>query len=157
IALAIAMLFGVPAIRRPLISAPAMRVARGFLPRMGDTERIALEAGTVWWDGELFSGRPDWRKLLDFKPRPLSARERAFLGGPTEQLCRMVDDWRITQDRDLPPEVWAFLKRERFFGMIIPERYGGLEFSAIAHSAVVAKVSSRSIATACTLMVPNSL
>jgi acyl-CoA dehydrogenase len=152
-----AALFGIPAIRRPLISAPAMRLARGFLPRMGDTERIALEAGTVWWDGELFSGNPNWRKLLDFKPRPLSARERAFLDGPTEQLCRMVDDWQITQDRDLSPQVWDFLKRERFFGMIIPQRYGGLEFSAIAHSAVVAKVSSRSIATACTLMVPNSL
>ncbi len=153
----VAALFGIPLIRRPLISSPAMRLARGFLPRMGDTERIALEAGTVWWDGELFSGNPDWRKLLDFKPRPLSARERAFLDGPTEQLCRMVDDWQITQDRDLPPQVWDYLKRERFFGMIIPERYGGLEFSAIAHSAVVAKVSSRSIATACTLMVPNSL
>jgi acyl-CoA dehydrogenase len=157
VVVAFAALFGIPAIRRPLISAPAMRLARGFLPRMGDTERIALEAGTVWWDGELFSGKPDWRKLLDFKPRPLSARERAFLDGPTEQLCRMVDDWQITQDRDLPPQVWEYLKRERFFGMIIPERYGGLEFSALAHSAVVAKVSSRSIATACTLMVPNSL
>jgi acyl-CoA dehydrogenase len=153
----LAALFGIPAIRRPIVSAPAMRLARGFLPRMGDTERIALEAGTVWWDGELFSGNPDWRKLLDFKPRPLSARERAFLDGPTEELCRMVDDWQITQDRDLPPQVWDYLKKQRFFGMIIPERYGGLEFSAIAHSAVVAKVSSRSITTACTLMVPNSL
>jgi acyl-CoA dehydrogenase len=156
-ALAAAALFRIPAIRRPLIAGPAMRLARGVLPRMGDTERIALEAGTVWWDGDLFSGNPDWRKLLDFKPRPLSAREQAFLDGPTEQLCRMVDDWQIAQDRDLPPAVWDYLKRERFFGMIIPERYGGLEFSAIAHSAVVAKVSSRSISTACTLMVPNSL
>jgi acyl-CoA dehydrogenase len=157
VALAAAALFGMPPFRRVLISAPAMRITRSMLPRMGETERIALEAGTVWWDGELFSGRPDWRKLLEFKPRPLSQRERAFLEGPTEELCRMVDDWQITQDRDLPQPVWDYLKRERFFGMIIPEKYGGLGFSAIAHSAVVAKVASRSIPTACTLMVPNSL
>ncbi|MGH6946660.1 MAG: acyl-CoA dehydrogenase [Kiloniellales bacterium] len=155
--LALAALFGLRAIRRPLLSAPLMRVARSFLPRMGDTERIALEAGTVWWDGELFSGNPDWQKLLDFRVQPLSERERAFLDGPGEKLCRIVDDWRITQERDLPREVWEFLKRERFFGMIIPEKYGGLGFSAVGHSAVVVKVASRSIPTACTLMVPNSL
>ena len=155
--LAAAALFGIPAIRRPLISAPAMRRARSFLPRLGDTERIALEAGTVWWDGDLFSGDPDWRKLLDFQPQPLSDRERAFLDGPTDKLCRMIDDWQITQDRDLPQHVWDHLKRERFFGMIIPEEYGGLGFSAIGHSAVVTKVASRSIPAACTLMVPNSL
>lgn len=157
IAIIAAALFGLPLLRRPLISAPAMRVARGVLPRMGDTERIALEAGTVWWDGDLFSGRPDWRKLLGFKVQPLSERERAFLDGPTEQLCRMIDDWQVMQARDLPPEIWAFLKREGFFGMIIPRKYGGLEFSAIAHSSVVAKISSRSITAACTVMVPNSL
>ncbi len=157
VALATAALFGIPAVRRKLISTPAMQLVRSVLPRMSDTERIALEAGTVWWDGDLFSGSPEWRKLLDFKVRPLSARERAFLDGPTEQLCRMVDDWQVAQERDLPQVIWNYLKRERFFGMIIPERYGGLEFSAIAHSAVVAKVASRSIATACTVMVPNSL
>jgi acyl-CoA dehydrogenase len=155
--LAAAAVFGVPALRRPLISAPAMRLMHPRLPQMGDTERIALEAGTVWWDGQLFSGRPDWRKLLELELQPLSERERAFLDGPTERLCRMIDDWRIIQDRDLPPPIWDYLKRERFFGMIIPEKYGGLGFSAIAHSAVVTKVSSRSITTACTLMVPNSL
>ncbi|MFQ5764632.1 MAG: acyl-CoA dehydrogenase [Rhodospirillales bacterium] len=156
-AVAAALVFGLPAVRRPLISAPVMRLFRGFLPQMGDTERIALEAGTVWWDGDLFSGDPDWRKLLDFTPKPLSEKEQAFLDGPAEELCRMVDDWRIAQDRDLPPEVWDFLKRERFFGMIIPEDYGGLGFSAIAHSAVVTKVSSRSVTAAVTVMVPNSL
>jgi acyl-CoA dehydrogenase len=155
--LALAVLFGVPVVRRPLISAPAMRRARAFLPRLGDTERIALEAGTVWWDGDLFSGAPDWRKLLEFRPKPLSDRERAFLDGPAEALCRMIDDWQITQDRELPQQVWDHLKRERFFGMIIPEEYGGLGFSAIGHSAVVTKVASRSIPVACTLMVPNSL
>jgi len=149
--------FGLPVIRRPLISAPVMRLVRGILPTMGDTERIALEAGTVWWDGDLFSGNPDWRKLLDFELQPLSERERAFLDGPVEELCRMLDDWGVNQDRDLSPAVWDFLKNERFFGMIVPEEYGGLGFSAIGHSAVVAKVSSRSVTAAVTVMVPNSL
>ena len=149
--------FGLPVIRRPLISALAMRLVRAILPTMGDTERIALEAGTVWWAGDLFSGKPDWRKLLDFTPQPLSEDEQAFLDGPVEELCGMLDDWQIAQDRDLPEEVWDFLKRERFFGMIIPEEYDGRGFSAIAHSAVVTKISSRSITAAITVMVPNSL
>ncbi len=157
IAVTAAAVFGVPYLRRKLISAPAMGPLKSFLPRMGDSERIALEAGTVWWDGDLFSGNPDWRKLLDFHPQPLSEREQAFLDGPVDELCTMINDWEIFQARDLPPEVWSFLKRQRFFGMIIPEEYGGLGFSAIAHSAVVTKVSSRSVPTACTLMVPNSL
>ena len=156
-ALVLALLFGVPAIRRRLITPPIMGLVRSILPRMGETERIALEAGTVWWDGELFSGNPDWRWLLDFKPKPLTERERAFLDGPVEELCRMIDDWRIAQDRDLSPEAWDFMKRERFFGMIVPEEYGGLGFSAIANSAVVVKISSRSVAAGCTVMVPNSL
>jgi acyl-CoA dehydrogenase len=151
------VIFGVPAIRRRLVSTHLMRLARASMPRMSDSERIALEAGTVWWDGELFSGRPDWRELLDFKVKPLSPREQAFLDGPVNELCRLIDDWQITQSRDLPREVWEFLKAKRFFGMIIPEEYGGLGFSAIGHSAVVTKVASRSIPVACTLMVPNSL
>ena len=152
-----ALVFGLPVFRRPLVSAPVMRLVRGILPTMGDTERIALEAGTVWWDGDLFSGNPDWQKLLDFQPQALSERERAFLDGPVEELCRMVDDWQVNQDRDLSPEVWDFLRAERFFGMIVPEEYGGLGFSAIGHSAVVTKVSSRSVTAAVTVMVPNSL
>ncbi len=155
--LALLLLFGMPGVRRTYVSGPLMRRLRPFVPRVGDTERIALEAGTVWWDGELFSGNPDWRKLLDFRPQPMSERERAFLDGPADQLCRMIDDWQITQDRRLPDEVWDYLRRERFFGMIVPEKYGGLGFSAIGHSAVIVKVASRSISTACTLMVPNSL
>ncbi len=155
--IAAALVFGVPVLRRPIAATPVMRLVRRILPTMGDTERIALEAGTVWWDGELFSGNPDWRKLLDFQPKALSERERAFLDGPVEELCRMLDDWRINQDRDLSPEVWDFLKRQRFFGMIIPEEFGGLGFSAIGHSAVVVKVSSRSVTAAVTVMVPNSL
>ena len=116
-----------------------MRIVAGVLPRMGSTERVALEAGTVWWDGELFSGAPRWQRLLDFQPRALSEREREFLEGPVEQLCRRLDDWQISQDGDLPPELWSFIKEKGFLGMIIPEKYGGLGFSAIAHSAVVVK------------------
>ncbi|MDP6389976.1 MAG: acyl-CoA dehydrogenase [Alphaproteobacteria bacterium] len=157
IAVVLAAVFGFRPIRRLVLSGHLMRVMRGILPRMGETERIALEAGTVWWDGDLFSGDPDWKKLLDFEPKPLSEAEQAFLDGPVEDLCAMVDDWQIQQDRDLSPEVWAFLKQKRFFGMIIPETYGGLGFSAIGHSAVIAKISSRSIATSVTVMVPNSL
>ena len=134
-AIVLALLFGVRAIRRRLIAAPVMGLVRSFLPSMGETERIALEAGTVWWDGELFSGNPDWRALLDFKAKPLSEREQAFLDGPVEELCRMIDDWDIAQTRDLSRQAWDFMKRERFFGLIVPEEYGGLGFSAIANSA----------------------
>lgn len=147
----------VPAIRRVIISGPVMNIVKAGLPTMGDTERIALEAGTVGWDGELFSGKPDWSKLLDFKIAPLSEEEQAFLDGPTEQLCDMLDDWQIIQKRDLPPEIWQYLKDKGFFGMIIPKKFGGLGFSAHAHSAVVTKLSSRSVTAAVTVMVPNSL
>ena len=157
LSLGLALVFGVPAIRSPLVSAHVMKVVRGILPSMGETERIALEAGTVWWDGDLFSGAPDWEKLHAFESRALTEAEQVFLDGPVEELCAMVDDWQIQQDRDLPPEVWAFLKEKRFFGMIVPEEFGGLGFSAIGHSAVIAKLSSRSITTAVTVMVPNSL
>ncbi len=152
-----AVLFGFKPLRRVLISTGLLKVMRNVLPVMGETERIALEAGTVWWDGDLFSGDPDWKKLLAFKPRPLTSDEQAFLDGPTEELCALIDDWQIQQDRDLPPEVWAYLKRERFFGLIVPEEYGGRGFSAIGHSAVIAKLSTRSVAAAVTVMVPNSL
>jgi acyl-CoA dehydrogenase len=151
------VLLNVRPLRRVLISNRFLLVFRRMLPPMSRTEREALEAGTVWWDGELFSGHPDWRKLLEFTPRPLSAEERAFLEGPVEQLCAMVDDWEVGQHGDLPPAAWDFLKRHRFFGMIIPTDYGGLGFSAIAHSAVVTKIASRSVTAAVTVMVPNSL
>jgi acyl-CoA dehydrogenase len=152
-----ALVFIFPPLRCRLISKPLMGAVAGLLPQMSETERVAMEAGSVWWDGELFSGAPDWKKLLDFRPQALSAREQAFLDGPVEELCRLVDDWQIWQDRGLSPEIWDFLKREGFLGMIIPEAYGGLGFSAIGHSAVVTKVASRSVPVACTLMVPNSL
>ncbi|MCZ6671071.1 MAG: acyl-CoA dehydrogenase [Acidobacteria bacterium] len=152
-----AVLFGLPILRRHLVTRFLMRAVAPFLPRLGDTERIALEAGTVWWDRDLFSGDPDWRKLLDFQAKPLTEKERAFLEGPVEELCGMVDDWEVSKTGDLGPEVWEFLKKHRFLGMIIPEEYGGLGFSAQAHSLVVTKISSRSLVAGVTVMVPNSL
>lgn len=145
-------------IRRDFITKPIFRWAKGVLPSISDTEREALEAGDVWWDAELFAGNPDWDKLLAIKPAALSPDEQKFLDGPVNQLCAMLDDWKINWElRDLPPEVWDFLKKNKFFGMIIPKEFGGLGFSAYAHSEVVRKVSSRSLAAAVTVMVPNSL
>jgi acyl-CoA dehydrogenase len=144
--------------RLRLITKPFLKTYRRMLPSMSDTEREALEAGTVWWDGELFTGRPDWNKLLSAKAPRLTSDEQAFIDGPCEELCRMIDDWDITHRRaDLPPEVWDFLKRKGFFAMIIPKRYGGLEFSAYAHSCVLVKLSSRSATVSSTVAVPNSL
>ena len=157
VALAMAILFGLRPLRQMIVSKPLMRWVGGILPVMGDTERTALEAGTVWWDGDLFSGTPNWRKLLDFPAPKLTDTEQAFLDGPVEDLCAMVDDWRIFQDRAIPEEVWAFMRKHKFFGMIIPAEFGGLGFSALAHSAVITKLSSRSSTIAVTVMVPNSL
>ncbi len=145
-------------LRRAALSAPLLKLFRRIMPAMSATEREALEAGTVWWEGELFSGRPRWEKLFALPAPALSTAEQVFLDGPVEELCRMLDDWHINHERhDLPPEVWTFIKQHGFFGMIVPKKYGGLEFSAQAHSAVVMKLSSRSLTAAVTVMVPNSL
>ncbi len=145
-------------LRRLLISDRLFSLFRRVLPRMSETEKEALEAGTVWWDGEIFSGRPRWKKLLKTPKPVLSEREQEFLDGPVDELCRMLNDWEICHHhRRLPDPVWAYLKKHRFFSMIIPARYGGLEFSALAHSAVVMKLASRNITAAVTVMVPNSL
>jgi len=145
-------------LRKALITRPFMKEYLRLLPAMSQTEREALEAGTVWWDGELFTGAPRWEKLLAAKPPQLSAAEQAFLDGPCEELCRMLDEWDITHERgDLPPEVWQFLKSKGFFAMIIQKKYGGLEFSAYAHSCVLAKIASRSPTASSTVAVPNSL
>src|SRR5262245_1673633 len=143
--------------RRDLLSRRLMPVVGRLLPRLGDTEREALESGTVWWDGELFRGAPDWRRLLEFRVSELSPAESAFLDGPVEEVCRELDNWELHQRGALPASIWQRLRRERFFGMIIPEEWGGLGFSAQAHSAVIVKLASRSIACAVTVMVPNSL
>ena len=154
---ALATAFGVPLLRRKLVSASALTMVRRILPDVGETERIALEAGSVGWDGELFSGDPDWKQLLDFKSPPLSRKEQEFLDGPVEEFCRMIDDWEVSQLRDLPNDAWAYLKQHGFFGMIIPEEHGGLGFTGLAQSTVVAKLTSRSITAAVVVMVPNSL
>ncbi len=144
--------------RRRQISAPLLKLFAKVTPKLSETEQTALEAGTVGFEGELFSGKPDWHELLK-QPRPeLSVEEQAFLDGPVEQLCAMIDDWQITHElADLPPNVWEFIKKNRFFGMIIPKQYGGLQFSALAHSAVLQKLNSMSATVASTVAVPNSL
>ena len=140
------------------ISEPLLKLFRRITPRMSQTEREALDAGSVWWDGELFSGRPKWKKLRQLPAPRLSAEEQAFLDGPVDELCAMLDDWEITAEReDLPPEAWEFIKKNGFFSLIIPKSYGGLDYSALAHSATVMKISTRSITAAVTVMVPNSL
>jgi acyl-CoA dehydrogenase len=156
--LAFLWLLNVRPLRKALITRPFMKAYRKLLPPMSQTEREALEAGTVWWDGELFTGAPKWSKLLSARTPQLSAEEQAFLDGPCEELCRMLDDWNITHERgDLPPQVWDYLKSRGFFAMIIPKKYGGLEFSAYAHSCVLAKIASRSSTASSTVAVPNSL
>ena len=148
----------IDALRIRFITRPFLRTYRRMLPSMSQTEKDALEAGTVWWDGELFTGGPAWDKLMSAAAPKLSPEERAFLDGPCEELCRMIDDWDFTHRRaDLSPQVWDFLKQKGFFAMIIPKKYGGLEFSAYAHSCVLAKISSRSGVVASTVAVPNSL
>ena len=151
-------LLNVRPLRKAVITRPFMKTYLRALPSMSQTEKEALEAGTVWWDGELFTGAPRWDKLLAARPPQLSAEESAFLAGPCEELCRMLDEWHITHERgDLPPQVWEFLKTRGFFAMIIAKRYGGLEFSAYGHSCVLAKISSRSPTASSTVAVPNSL
>jgi acyl-CoA dehydrogenase len=155
---ALALVLNLPALRRRLLSDPVLALYRRILPDMSQTEKEAIDAGTVWWDADLFSGRPDWERLLATPAPRLSAEEQAFVDGPVEEACAMADDWEVTHERyDLPPHLWQFLKDKGFFGMIIPKKYGGLGFSALAHSEVVTKLSSRCNALAVTVMVPNSL
>jgi acyl-CoA dehydrogenase len=156
--LAALWLSNVRPLRKAAFTRPFMKAYLRLLPAMSQTEKEALEAGTVWWDGELFTGAPRWQKLLAAKPPQLSAEEQAFLDGPCMQLCAMLDDWNITHERgDLPPAVWEFLKSRGFFAMIIPKKYGGLEFSAYAHSCVLSLIASRSTTCSSTVAVPNSL
>jgi acyl-CoA dehydrogenase len=144
--------------RRDRIVRPMLAFYRGMVPSMSSTEREALEAGTVWWEGELFSGAPDWTQLNDSPAPELSPEEQDFLDGPTEQLCSLIDEWETTHTRaDLSEEVWAFMKSQGFFAMIIPRQYGGKEFSAYAHSCVLTKIASHSATAASTVAVPNSL
>lgn len=155
---AVAVLLLIPAIRKPLITAPALGFLRKALPPLSQTERIALETGSVGFEGDLFSGKPDWSKLLAYPKPQLSAEEQAFLDGPVEALCQQVNDWEITHvHADLPPPLWDFIKQNKFFGMIIPKQYGGLGFSALAHHKVIQKLASISSVVSATVGVPNSL
>ena len=152
------IVFFIRPLRYLLVSRPLLKIFQKVLPQVSQTEQEALDAGTVWWEGELFSGDPNWSTLLTYPKPQLSDEEKAFLDGPVEQLCEMLDEWKITRElHDLPPNVWQFIKDNGFFGMIIPKQYGGHGFSALAHSEVVMKIGSRSGTAAVTVMVPNSL
>ena len=144
--------------RQQLISAPFLKQFRRMLPEISETEQVALDAGTVGWEGELFAGNPDWKILKKQPYLELTLEEQQFLDGPVEELCKMLDTWEITHvDTDLNPETWAFIKKNKFFGMIIPKEYGGLGFSALANRAVLQKLSSICPLTSSTIGVPNSL
>src|SRR5260221_4361817 len=137
--------------RRDFITKPIFSWARGVLPSMSDTEREGLEAGDGWWDAGLFTGNPDWSKLLRHPQATLTEEEKAFLNGPVDQLCAMLDEWKINWEwRDLPPEAWDFIKRQKFFGMIIPKEYGGVGFSAQAPSSMGAQSLNRRPTTTAT-------
>lgn len=155
---AIAVILGVPDIRRSLISRPAFGFFKRVLPPLSATERDAMEAGDVWWDAELFSGKPDWYRLLRTPKPQFSEREQAFIDNQLETLLAMIDDFDITMhQRDLPEAVWQYLRQEGFFSMIIGQQYGGLEFSPAANSHIVARIATRSLSVAVSVMVPNSL
>lgn len=148
----------IPGLRKPLVTAPLLKFFRKVLPPLSQTERIALETGSVGFEGELFTGDPDWQMLLNYPKPQLTAEEQAFLDGPVEELCRMTNEWEITHvHADLPPELWDYIKKNKFFGMIIPKEFGGLGFSALAHHKVIQKLASVSSVVSSTVGVPNSL
>lgn len=153
------VVLNLPPLRAALLSSNVMRIMRAMniMPVISQTEITAIEAGTTWVDGELFSGNPDFNKINKELYPELTAEEKEFINGPVDHVCKMVDDWKVSVEKDLPEEVWEFLKKERFFGLIIPKEYGGREVSGLCNSAVVQKLSSRSIPLAITVMVPNSL
>ncbi|MDE0723409.1 MAG: acyl-CoA dehydrogenase [Alphaproteobacteria bacterium] len=151
------LIFGLVPLRRYLISSFIMNIAAKILPKISETEDTALKAGTTWFEGEFFSGKPDWKKVKNFKPKKLTKSEKDFLGNQVEKLCAMIDNDEIHCNRELSDKVWSYIKKEKFLGMIIPKKYGGLGFGGIGHSEVVTKISSRSLPTAVMVMVPNSL
>ncbi len=154
---AVMAIFVIRPIRRALVSGTVMKILGPIMPAISETERTAIESGSVWAEAELFSGKPDFRKLMSEPYPTLTAEEQAFLDGPVDELCSVIDDWEVWETRDLPQAAWDVIKRERFLGMIIPKEFGGLGFSAMAHSEVIMKLSTRSIPACITVMVPNSL
>jgi len=156
-AIALALL-SVPSLRRSILIEPVFKIIRGILPKVSDTEQQALDAGTVGFDAELFSGQPDWNKLRAVPAIQLTEEERAFLDGPTEELCRLIDDWQVRfREKEIPDEIWDFVKKHGFLGMLISKGHGGLGFSAQAQSLILGKVASRSPDVSTIVMVPNSL
>ncbi|MGB1262472.1 MAG: acyl-CoA dehydrogenase FadE [Cognaticolwellia sp.] len=154
----IAIPLNIADIRKQYITTPLLAMFKGIMPEMSDTEQEAIDAGTTWFEAELFRGTPDWKKLHNYPQPRLSAEEQAFLDGPVEEVCRMTDDWQTTHElADLSPEVWQYLKDNKFFAMIIKKQYGGLEFCAYAQSRVLQKLSSVSTVLSSTVGVPNSL
>lgn len=152
------VIVAVKPLRYALLSRPLLEIFQRILPRMSQTERDAIEAGTTWWDAELFSGKPAWDKLLQLPAPKLTVEEQTFLDNEVEQLCRMISDWESTEIwQDLSPQAWQFVKEKGFLGMIIPKQYGGKQFSAYMHSQVIMKLSSHCSAAAISVMVPNSL
>lgn len=154
----IALPLNINNIRQQFISMPLLALFKKIMPQMSSTEQEAIDAGTTWFDADLFRGDPDWKKLHNYPKPRLSTEEKAFLDGPVEQVCAMVNDWHITHEiADLPPQIWQFLKENKFFAMIIKKQYGGLEFSAYAQSRVLQKLTGASSVLASTVGVPNSL
>ena len=154
---AVMAVFLITPIRRALVSSVVMKILAPVMPPISETERTAIESGSVWAEAELFSGKPDFKKLMNEPYPSLTAEEQAFVDGPVNELCSVIDDWEVWESRDLPEAAWDIIRRERFLGMIIPKEYGGLGFSALAHSEVIMKLASRSIPACISVMVPNSL
>ncbi|WP_413291349.1 acyl-CoA dehydrogenase [Bdellovibrio sp. HCB337] len=153
------VIFNIKPLRAAVVTKAVMTLfdKLGFLPKISETERAAIDAGTVWVEKDLFSGKPDFKKLMQEPYPQLTAEEQAFMNGPVEELCKKIDHWEIWKSRKLSEDAFNYIKKEKFLGMIIPKEYGGLGFSALAHSEVIMKISSRSLSTAITVMVPNSL
>lgn len=152
------LVLSIPTIRMRFISAFLFKIAKPLMPKVSVTEQEALDAGTTWWDKEMWSGTPNWEEIITTPEVKLTKEEKDFLEGPVDELCNLLDDWDISHNQlDLPPNLWIFIKENGFFGIIIPKIYGGLGFSSTVHSAIIATIASRSITAAVTVMVPNSL
>ena len=155
---AITLVFSIPSIRKKLVSTPMLSMVRKILPPISDTEQVAIDAGTVWWDGEIFSGKPEWQKLLNASKPEVNAEEQAFLDGPVNELSRMADSWKINHDwNTIPKHIIQYVLDNGFLGMIIPKKYGGLDFSAVAQSKVLLKLGNTGAGISYLVGVPNSL
>lgn len=155
---AVGVIAFVPTVRKRFLVSPLLTHIRASFPKMSRTEKEAIEAGDIWWEAEFFKGKPEWKKLFAYKTPKLTEKEQAFIDNQVTTLCKMIHNWKILNElRDLPPEVWTYLKQEKFFGLLIPENYGGLGFSPFAHSTIVMKLATQSSTCAITAMVPNSL